>query len=103
MLFLLTIGLLNGGEPLRLLGILLLAAVEIALFLTAVLEWFRPFWVVGPVLLALVGGILLTCMLTVWRGWNAMGPLAAVAYELLGLALLGVFLGLFTKRRKGDA
>ena len=97
MLCLLYLGLLNGGDALRLLVIALLAAVEIGLVVMPARKSFRRFWAVGPALLAAVGGVLLICLHTVWDGWNAMGPLALVAYELLALALLSPLLGWFWK------
>ena len=100
MLCLLYMGLRNGGDALRLLVIALLAAIEIGLVVMPARKSFRRFWAVGPALLAAVGGVLLICLHTVWDGWNAMGPLALVAYELLVLAILGFVLGLFTKHRK---
>lgn len=100
MLSLLYIGLLNGGETRSILLAVLLAAVEVSLFLIAILKLFRRVWAFGPALLGVAGGVLLICLHTVWRGWNAMGPLALVAYELLGFAILGLLLGGFLKKRK---
>lgn len=99
MLSLLYLGLRNGGDPWRLLLVILLAAVEVALFLMPLLKPFRRFWAAGPALLGGAGGLLLILLHTVWRGWNAMGPLALVAYELLALALLSLLLGRFWKRK----
>jgi len=44
MLSLLYLGLRNGGDPWRLLLVILLAAVEVALFLMPLLKPFRRFW-----------------------------------------------------------
>lgn len=98
MLCLLYLGLLNGGDLLRLLIIALLAVVEISLAVVPVCKRFRRIWAAGPILLAAAGGVLLICLHTVWRGWNAMGPLALVSCELMILALPGLLLGHFLKR-----
>lgn len=99
MLSLLYLGLRNGGDPVRLLVVAVLAAVEAGLFLMPLLKPVRRFWAAGPALLGAAGGLLLILLHTVWHGWNAMGPLALVAYELLALALLSLLLGWFWKRK----
>lgn len=99
MLSLLYLGLRNGGDPWRLLLVILLAAVEMGLTLIPIIKPFRRFWVLGPALLGVAGGVLLILLHTVWHGWNAMGPLALVAYELVALALLGLLAGRFWKRK----
>lgn len=99
MLSLLYLGLRNGGDPVRLLVVAVLAAVEAGLFLMPRLKPVRRFWAAGPALLGAAGGLLLILLHTVWHGWNAMGPLALVAYELLALALLSLPLGWFLKRK----